>query len=736
MRNLICCLLLSLLSSSAQSAETWSRAYVLNGTTPQWIENLTARTGGGYFVSVRSDPGPCIITIERDGAASRSFCVPRDGFGSVLAMPDGGALLYGPLFPIVTGKAAWVVRVDRSGATLWSRKFTAQPYVGFDASTSTRDGGVAFGGSIGPNALLVKMDARGAVQWQRLYEVSGTQAIHAIRQLAGGGFVLAGHMRGNPWLLKVSDSGDIQRQVSLPFDGRARDIQAAGNGFVATGSFGLSSPGAGYWIAKFGADLEPLWQRAASAPSSFGEFTTLSTGGTIVAAGFAFINATSIAQLVAFSATGSVMWQKNFPLADGINRLQVGPAEDGFVFGAIAPPDGRLVIHRIGAAGETDACLTAAVSASTLQFGPMKGVVQYEVVPKAATVVGVDAPLTSSAIQLATGGACKTPSRPKAPQAQVESPAAAAIRKWNETLSKQATEFWMHARTLLMNRKFAELDALASELRRTKAEFGDGYPKLIQFYEALAFEYAPHPEKEHLAALEAWLKAQPRSTAAIVASAMTDLTYAWKARGAGYSNTISEAGEKKFDRLRQAAGTVLRSSEPNAAFDPGYQMVHIQIAGSSCDHVEEIARSKEVRAAANARLLRVAANFLLPRWCGSAEAFRGYAEYAADITKNESGDMLYALVAWDAFAAERDEKAFAEYHFDWKRIRKGFADTIRKYPKVARNYHRLTKMAFFQGDKATVREQLARPELAWLPGAEDVWDTKRQLEYVREWAAK
>jgi len=74
-------------------------------------------------------------------------------------------------------------------------------------------------------------------------------------------------------------------------------------------------------------------------------------------------------------------------------------------------------------------------------------------------------------------------------------------------------------------------------------------------------------------------------------------------------------------------------------------------------HLDEIVRSKEVRAAANVRVLRISSNFLLPRWCGDVKAHRDYAEYAAEVTKNESGDALYALVAWDAFAVERDPQS-------------------------------------------------------------------------------
>src|SRR5205814_10310142 len=108
-----------------------------------------------------------------------------------------------------------------------------------------------------------------------------------------------------------------------------------------------------------------------------------------------------------------------------------------------------------------------------------------------------------------------------------------------------------------------------------------------------------------------------------------------------------------------AAGrTLLQSAGPDAILDPGYQMIRVQLQGSQCDEVGQIARSKEVRTVANVRVLRITANFLLPRWCGDENSYRQYAEWAADITKNQLGDALYALIAWEAFAVERDQQAF------------------------------------------------------------------------------
>ena len=69
---------------------------------------------------------------------------------------------------------------------------------------------------------------------------------------------------------------------------------------------------------------------------------------------------------------------------------------------------------------------------------------------------------------------------------------------------------------------------------------------------------------------------------------MTDFTYAWKARGGGYSNAVGESAAKRFDALVEEGRKLLQSAGADAALDPGYQMIRVQLSGSSCDHVDEI----------------------------------------------------------------------------------------------------------------------------------------------------
>lgn len=316
-----------------------------------------------------------------------------------------------------------------------------------------------------------------------------------------------------------------------------------------------------------------------------------------------------------------------------------------------------------------------------------------------------------------------------------ETPEEAGVRKAVENLRAEQSAFWLQARTLLMKRKFAELDAMASDLRRTRPDWDDGYPKLIHFYDALTSQYAQHPQKEHVAAVEAWRKAKPHSVAAIVASGRTYITYAWIARGGGYGSMVSPEGQKEFDRLLKRADSVLKSADPAAGADPGYQIASVEMAASSCDVVRKVGGSKEVRAAPDIQVLRTIANFLLPRWCGSPEEYRAFTEWATNLTRGQRGEMVYAVLAADAYWNEKDT-GFAQYGFDWAKIRQGFDDAFRKYPKAVVNYHWLARMCYPRRDIATARELFKRPELAWLPGVESVWGSREQYESIRKWALR
>ena len=164
-------------------------------------------------------------------------------------------------------------------------------------------------------------------------------------------------------------------------------------------------------------------------------------------------------------------------------------------------------------------------------------------------------------------------------------------------------------------------------------------------------------------------------------------------------------------------------------------MLRIQLAGTSCDNIDTVAHDPHLRQFTYPQLWRNAALFFLPRWCGSPDQLRKFAEYAADSTKNSLGQSLYALIAWDTVAQERsDRQALSAYRFDWPRIRQGFLDLLDRYPDALLMYQRFAYLAQFFEDRATARMIFAKPQAVWSTAAEEVWGVRDDYDVARRWA--
>lgn len=157
----------------------------------------------------------------------------------------------------------WVVRIDPSGDTLWTRTIgTNLDEEGYDVVT-TQDGGYAVYGNenfITGDAMLVKLNAAGAPQWTQLFDggAGRTDLGHSLVETWDGGFALAGR-KENPinynhvWLIRTDASGTFMWDRIFPRDlfSNGEDlVQTADLGFLITGYTGNQSgdPGNLYLI--------------------------------------------------------------------------------------------------------------------------------------------------------------------------------------------------------------------------------------------------------------------------------------------------------------------------------------------------------------------------------------------------------------------------------------------------------------------------------------------------------
>src|SRR5258707_438621 len=122
-------------------------------------------------------------------------------------------------------------------------------------------------------------------------------------------------------------------------------------------------------------------------------------------------------------------------------------------------------------------------------------------------------------------------------------------------------EYKLAIAELLKQEKFTELDCIANSARLRKARFSGGTWKLHKIYSGLNEPQPGHATQEdwrnHMARLNRWGAARPMSITARIALAESYVSYAWDARGTGYSDDVSDTGWKLFRLRVQKAKTIL-----------------------------------------------------------------------------------------------------------------------------------------------------------------------------------
>src|SRR5437868_899252 len=160
--------------------------------------------------------------------------------------------------------------------------------------------------------------------------------------------------------------------------------------------------------------------------------------------------------------------------------------------------------------------------------------------------------------------------------------AAPKPRPGTDTFVDPIVPFQQQVRALLVKEDFKALDRMEDELLKSRARFKGGEWKLYRFYGAIsqpgagradlsdrsrAGEFSDEVWEAHIARLARWRTANPESRASVIALGDAWMTYGWKARGNGESNTVTTEGRRLFkDRLAWAESIL--TSGTTAQQDP------------------------------------------------------------------------------------------------------------------------------------------------------------------------
>jgi hypothetical protein len=268
----------------------------------------------------------------------------------------------------------------------------------------------------------------------------------------------------------------------------------------------------------------------------------------------------------------------------------------------------------------------------------------------------------------------------------------------------------MNARSCLSIKSYDFLESYAAKYRASKEHFADGEWKLDSFYGGLDLpETAPDSMfVARITALTNWITAKPNSITPRVALANVLVSYAWKARGNDWANTVSKENALIFkDRLHQAAA-VLSDARNLKEQCPGYWSallnadlgLEVSRAEFETNFNDAINFAPDYTALYSARAI-----FLLPRWFGTEGELEKDLAAQADKVGGEKGDMLYAQVVWGLHRSLSFlGQIFNEHYFSWVRIDKGFDAIEKQFPDSLAAKNERAFLAELADDKMAARK--------------------------------
>jgi hypothetical protein len=279
--------------------------------------------------------------------------------------------------------------------------------------------------------------------------------------------------------------------------------------------------------------------------------------------------------------------------------------------------------------------------------------------------------------------------------------------------------------------RYADLDRLAQQLQQQRSRFEGGAWRLHVFFGTLSSPGAATATDAawmaHIAKLERWARSSPASPTPRIALAQTYLRFAWKARGHGYSNTVTPEGWALFRDRVQSARSTLEQSAVLAENSPHW---YLEMQGVALDQQWDRAEFDALAERALAHepgyyyFAVSESNYLLPKWYGKPGDTERYAAQVADRIGGDEGDAVYFQIAAAINCCNRTQAP----RLSWPRVQRGFAAIESLYRSTNHERNVMAYLALREGDVATAQQLFARIGNDW---SESVWKTKAAFDAGR-----
>jgi hypothetical protein len=293
--------------------------------------------------------------------------------------------------------------------------------------------------------------------------------------------------------------------------------------------------------------------------------------------------------------------------------------------------------------------------------------------------------------------------------------------------------FRIKVRQAYNNKRFDELESIASDLRKNKALFGNGSWKTAQFYSAFECR-SDEPEsmwKLHDSIHRDWVATKKNSVTAMVALADFLVDYAWRARGNDFADTVTEEGWRLFRERLAAARDVLREASVLPEKDPNWGLVTLRVARGQEWKPSDVDTLVEEITAAEPKFWGYhteRAFALLPRWFGNPGDWERYAEKVA-ARPDGLGDELYARIV--IHLRGYHENIFKESKASWQKTKAGLRIMLQKYPQSLEIPSSAALLAGTAQDRPFAKEMFEKLGGRYVASA---WRKPERFTHVKHWA--
>jgi membrane associated rhomboid family serine protease len=238
--------------------------------------------------------------------------------------------------------------------------------------------------------------------------------------------------------------------------------------------------------------------------------------------------------------------------------------------------------------------------------------------------------------------------------------------------------------------KSGSFEALDSQLRRhagALADLEDGSSSFSGDITGIDdyFEFSGIDANRLLIALSNWRRTVPTSPYPDVLEAMLYHTMAWKTRGSGYADSVSNDQWQAFAMQNEMAAAAIEDAELKGRLTPMWYPLAIDIG------LDRKADAEYLRATFDAgverfpgfeRQYRSMMRTLMPRWGGSFESLEEFIRTVSERERLWTPDARYAFLHAQLAELEGDETdLFADVGGDWPRMKRGFEDLSQMYPR-------------------------------------------------------